>query len=355
MNTILAEAIEVHTRGRGDLAACLPRLEAYLSRRGQVPLSCHPGWLNVMADGLGHEPSCLEATEGGETRGFLALCSIRSVLFGRYLVSLPYLNYGGPIADDPWVTARLIERAVDLAGRLDVRYLELRQVQAADHPALGHRATEKVHMRRELPATAGALWDSLSSKVRNHVRQGEKHDLTVAWGGVELLPEFHAVFSQNMRDLGTPSYGRALFQSVLRHFPDRSELCVVRGHGRTLAGALLLHGWGVTEVPSASSLRSHNHTNANSVMYWHLLERAIGRGQGVFDFGRSSRDSNTYKFKKQWGAAPSESIWQYHLRHGDIKAARPDNPRYQRLIRIWKRLPVPLTRCIGPLIVRGIP
>jgi serine/alanine adding enzyme len=91
------------------------------------------------------------------------------------------------------------------------------------------------------------------------------------------------------------------------------------------------------------------------LMYWKLLERSIERGQGVFDFGRSSPESNTYRFKKQWGATPFPAEWQHYVRHGTATDMRPDNPRYERLIRIWQRLPVALTRQIGPAIVRGIP
>ena len=81
----------------------------------------------------------------------------------------------------------------------------------------------------------------------------------------------------------------------------------------------------------------------------------MGRGQDVFDFGRSTRDSGTFRFKKQWGAAPADSAWQYYLRSGRPEEGRADNPRYQRLVRIWQRLPVALTRLIGPPIVRGVP
>jgi FemAB-related protein (PEP-CTERM system-associated) len=355
MNNILAKSAEISTHDRAGLVGCLPRLEDFLARRGVVPLSYHPGWLNVLAEGMRQTPYCLEATEAGATRGFLALSYVRSPMFGRFLVSLPYLNYGGPVADDPQVALRLIDRAVELAQRLDVRYLELRQEDPADHPALGHSMTEKVHMRLALPATVGALWDELSPKVRNQVRKGQKSGLTITWGGLEQLSEFHDVFSRNMRDLGTPSYGRALFRSTLRQFPDRAEFCIVRAENRAVAAALLLHGWGVTEVPSASTLRSYNHTNANMLMYWHLLERAIDRGQGLFDFGRSSRESNTYRFKKQWGAEPNSCTWQYHVRSGKVGDMRPENPRYQRLIRLWRRLPLGLTRLLGPEIVRGIP
>src|SRR5262249_52412026 len=157
---------------------------------------------------------------------------------------------------------------------------------------------------------------------------GQKRGLAVAWGGLELLPDFYAVFSRNMRDLGTPVYGGVLFRSVLERFPDRAEFCVVRAEGRAIASALLLHGWGITEVPSASSLREFNYTNANMLMYFNIIDRAIARGQGLFDFGRSTIDGNTYRFKKQWGALPEPAVWQYHVRRGSVGAMRPENARY---------------------------
>jgi lipid II:glycine glycyltransferase (peptidoglycan interpeptide bridge formation enzyme) len=147
----------------------------------------------------------------------------------------------------------------------------------------------------------------------------------------------------------------SLFAQIMRIFPDDAEVCVIRLGPLPVAAAVLLHGDGVTEVPSASSLRSHNDTCANMLLYWQLLERAIDRGQSVFDFGRSTPGSGTYRFKEQWGAEPEPAVWQYYVRRGTIGDARPDNPRYQRVIRWWQRLPVPVTRLIGPPIVRGIP
>jgi FemAB-related protein (PEP-CTERM system-associated) len=277
------------------------------------------------------------------------------MLFGRFLVSLPFVNYGGVVADDEAAGRRLIEGALELSEQLDVRYLEVRHEHATPHPSLIQRSGQKVHMRLDLPGSTEQLWNRVSSKVRNQVRKAQKCDLTVAWGRDELLQEFYEVFSRNMRDLGTPVYGSRLFRSVLRHFPDRSEFCIVRTGAVPVAAALVLHGWGVSEVPSASSLRLYNHTCANMLLYWHVLERAVQRGQAVLDFGRSNPDSNTYRFKKQWGATPVPAEWQYHLRRGGTEDMRPDNPRYARFIRLWQRLPVWLTRRIGPRIVRGIP
>jgi len=330
-------------------------LEAHVLRYGPGALSRHPGWLLALQSGLGHGPYCLEAREGETIRGLLPLAHVKSLLFGQFLVSLPYLNSGGVMSDDPPVARMLIDRAVQLADHLKVRYLELRHERPVDHPALNSQMTEKVHMRLPLPANAPELWNHLPSKVRNQVRKGQKVNLTIDWGGHDILLEFYDVFSENMRDLGTPVYGSAFFQSILDQFPDRAEFAVVR-HGQVaVAVALLLHGWGISEVPSAGLLRHYRASNANMLLYWNLLERTINRGNQIFDFGRSTKDSSTYRFKKQWGARPEPAVWQYYLRRGSASDLRPDNPKYRSLIRLWQHLPLRMTRLIGPWIVRGIP
>jgi FemAB-related protein (PEP-CTERM system-associated) len=355
ITTPTAATFEVRTYDRSGIEAAIPRWERFVDRTDARPLSYHPAWLAVLAEGLGHAPFCLEAVAGERTAGLLPLAFLNTRLFGRFLVGLPYLNYGGAMADDAPTALRLVDEALALADRLRVRFLELRHERAIDHPALRPHPARKVHMRLPLPPTAEGLWRRLSPKVRNQVRKGQKGGLRVAWGGVERFPEFYDVFSRNMRDLGTPVFGRRLFLSALRRFPDRAEICVVRAADRPVAAALLLHGRGVTEVPSAGSLREFNNTCANMMMYWCLLERAIRRGQEAFDFGRSTAESPVFKFKGQWGAVPTAAEWQCYNRDGSASEVRPDNPRYGRFIRIWKRLPVALTRGIGPLIVRGIP
>ena len=220
---------------------------------------------------------------------------------------------------------------------------------------LTEQLTSKVHMRLKLPASADELWMQLKPKVRNQVRKAEKQQFTVHCGGLELLEPFYEVFSRNMRDLGTPVFGRQLFSSILSSFGDEAEFCVVQKGQRPIAAGLLLHGNGVTQVPSASSLRSFNSTCVNMLMYWHLLQRAIARSQGVFDFGRSTVDSSTFQFKSQWGAQPQPAVWQYYVRKGTIKDMRVESGKYRLFIALWRRLPVSISRVIGPVIVRGIP
>jgi FemAB-related protein (PEP-CTERM system-associated) len=358
-NSIMLQAhasLALHVHDQRTLPAEMPRLEAFFRQQATLrPLSLHPGWLNVLARAFSHSPYCLEVRESGQTRGILPLAYVNTWLFGRYLVGLPYLNSGGVMADNDGTAALLVEEAVNLANTLNVRHLELRHERPLEHAALTHARTDKVHMRLDLPTDVDKLWKQVSAKVRNQIRKGQKAGLTVEWGGQDLLSDFYAVFSRNMRDLGTPVYSKKLFANILAEFSARAEICLVRAGKSAVAGAILLHGWGVSEVPSASCLREYNDVCANMLMYWHLLERAVQRKQEMFDFGRSSEDSNTFRFKKQWGAKPMPAEWQFHVRSREFQAMRPDNPKYQRFVRWWKRLPVSLTRLIGPAIVRGIP
>lgn len=355
MSVVVSRPVDVRAHVGLPPDSVLSRIERFMLQGDHWPLSRHPRWLQVLQEGFGHEPVCFEAVEGDTTVGVLCLAKVQSLLFGRFLVALPYLNSGGVSADGETVARKLVDRAAELADREGARYLELRHEEPVEHPCLTARITHKVHMRLGLPSSPTDLWDGFSPKVRNQVRKGQKQGLMVSWGGLDQLPAFYDVFSRNMRDLGTPVYGIKLFRAILRHFPADAELCVLRHEERPVAAALLLHGRGVTEVPSASSLREFRSANANMLMYWHLLERAVQRRQKVFDFGRSSKDSPTFKFKEQWGAQPEPAVWQYYLRTGGETQMRPDNPRYQRVIRIWQRLPVWLTRLVGPSIVRGIP
>jgi FemAB-related protein (PEP-CTERM system-associated) len=356
----VAEATAARTRGvtltvsdGGDREA--PQRRAFLARRGHAGMYCDPGIVDAVARGLRQTSCVIEAWADGRIVGLLPLVSMKSLLFGRFLVSLPYTNWAGAIAEDQEIARRLIDRAIALTDEFGARFLELRHTQPVDHPSLVPGATDKVQMRLALSRSADDNWKALKSEVRTQIRKAKKQELEVAWGGSELLEEFYAVFARNMRDLGTPVFPRDLFRNILDADPDAAELGVVRLSGTPIATCLAVHGPGLTEIPSAAALRAYRNTAANSLLYWSAIERAIARGQQVFDFGRSTPESATFVFKRKWGAEPSRVVWQYYVREGDTQAMRPENRKFQLAIRMWQQLPVPVTRILGPMIVRGIP
>lgn len=316
-----------------------------------------PNWMSAISAGLKHKPLVLShRAPSGEIDGVLPMLRVESWLFGKFLVSLPYINTGGVWATNQTAAVELVSAACDLADKLDVRYLELRHEIPVVHEKLTVHRSDKLHMRLALPTTEQELDKSFKSKLRSQLRKIQEQGLQVQWGQHELLSRFYDVFAVNMRDLGTPVFARGLFAQILDAFPDTAELCVVSKDRQAIAAGLLVHYPGErTEVPSASSLRSYNWTGANMWMYRQLLGRAIERGSSQFDFGRSSEGSGTYRFKAQWGATPQPAIWQYYVRKGQAEDLRPNSPQNQRLVKLWQKLPVAVSRWLGPSIVRGIP
>jgi FemAB-related protein (PEP-CTERM system-associated) len=328
--------------------------DAFVNARPEATGYHRWAWRDVFERALGHPAHYLIARADGVVVGVLPLVEVKSWLFGRALSSLPYVNYGGVIADTREAADALLTGAAALARDSRLEYLVLRHLQRR-FPELPVR-THKVTMRMDLAPTADAMWTLLDKKVRNQIRKAEKSGVTVVSGRDELVDEFYSVFARNMRDLGTPVYGSALFRQILRAQPEDAHLHVARLNGKVIAGSLT-YGYGdVLEVPSASSLREHRDVCPNHALYWSMIQTGIARGVKVFDFGRSTPDDGTYHFKEQWGAAPLPLYWEYQL-FGDTALPEEDrhSARLQRRIEAWKKLPLPLTTMLGPRIARCVP
>jgi serine/alanine adding enzyme len=314
------------------------------------------GWATVIERSFGQRPYyLLSEDDAGRVDGVLPLARLRSRLFGDFLVSLPYVNYGGPCGSTPAVESRLVEEAVRIAKDERVGHLELRMT-ASDGFGLQVKAS-KVSMQLALNGGADAVWKSFSTKLRTRINGPLKKEGMVARiGREEELDSFYHVFSINMRDLGTPVYAKKFFRLVLREFPDSARICTVYYQNQPVASGFVIGFRDMLEIPWGSSLRSMNRFSPNMLMYWTLLKYACETGYRVFDFGRSSPDSGTYRFKESWGAKPVPLYWHYWLPAGlELPELNPANPKYRFAINVWKHLPVGLTRLIGPTIVRNLP
>jgi FemAB-related protein (PEP-CTERM system-associated) len=313
---------------------------------------CHAwAWREVFHQAFGHECVYVIARDGSRIVGVLPLVQINSRLFGRTLTSLPFLTYGGIVAIDATVAARLIDEARAQARTRRCRHVELRHRERR-FPELPCRQ-HKVAMRLEL---RGVTWETLDRKVRNQIRKAQKSGLTISRGGAELVGEFYAVFARNMRDLGTPVHAPTLFAQVLATFPDQARLHVVRLDGRPIAAGLTYHSRRMMEIPWASSVRDFNALCPNHLLYWSVLQFAMDMQCDQFDFGRSTPGEGTFKFKEQWGARPLPLHWEYVVEPGTPPPTTgPADPRFATAIEVWKRLPLGVANRLGPYIVRGIP
>jgi FemAB-related protein (PEP-CTERM system-associated) len=311
-------------------------------------------WRNVFERAFHHRTEYLAAMRDGEIAGVLPLVIFDSWLLGSYAVSLPFVNYGGVLSMDADVSRALRDHATALAAAARWTHIELRhRDQMFDGlPVKQH----KVSMVLTLPRTAQAAWDGLDRKVRNQIRKAQKSGLIASLGGDELLDDFYDVFARNMRDLGTPVYPKRFFAETMARFPDRARIGVVRDGTRPVAAAFITTFRDGVEVPSAGSLREYRSRCPNYLLYWTVIEDAINAGRSVFDFGRSTPGEGTFLFKQQWGARPGPLSWEYQmLSRRQLPDRSPANSTFAPAIAVWKRLPVGLTRVMGPHLVRSFP
>src|SRR5262249_13964516 len=155
-------------------------------------------------------------------------------------------------------------------------------------------------------------WGGLEGRVGKRMRKGEGGGFTVRWGP-EHLGAFCRVMLENMRDLGTPMRAEAWFGRALSALGERAALLVIERAGEPVGAMFLALHRGVAMDLWASSLRRHFEHCPNQMLYWEAIQEAIRRRLRAFDFGRSQRDTGTYRFKEQWGAHAVQLYYQYLL------------------------------------------
>ncbi|HLG05718.1 MAG TPA: FemAB family XrtA/PEP-CTERM system-associated protein [Gemmatimonadales bacterium] len=310
------------------------------------------GWKSVIERVFGHQ--CLFLAARDDRRhlaAVLPLVKVRSRLFGRYLVSMPFLNYGGPLGSAEGIRL-LAGQAVAHARDSGTRLLELRsRVQQPLDLPVSHR---KITVVLDLPADPGALFNSFPAKLRSQIRRPAKEGVSVRFG-LDQVASFFKVFSRHMRDLGTPTLPLRFFATVVETFPEALVGCAWKGD-RPIACGLGFRWRNELEMTWASSLAEYSRLAPNMLLYWAFLERAVSEGVTLFNFGRCTPDSGTHRFKRQWGSRDEPLFW-YQWTPGGRPAATPspDQGKYAWGPRLWRHLPVGLSRLLGPWIVRSIP
>lgn len=288
-------------------------------------------------------------------RGVLPLVKQSSLAFGRFLISVPFFNYGGVLADTAPVAGLLAEAAQQLARELGAKHFELRQRRELELDRYPVR-TDKVTLVLDLPSTSEQLAKRLGSKLRSQIRRAERENPSVDIGGEELLPAFYSVFCEAMHELGTPVYPLRFFREVYRALPGRCTVVVVNDSGGPQAAGFLVRHADSTEVPWAAARTNAKPRALNMRLYWEMLQASLANGSQRFDFGRSTVDSGTYRFKLQWGARPIQLHWYYWLaREGAVPKLNHSNPKYAMAASVWRRLPRWLVNAAGPYIVRNLP
>jgi serine/alanine adding enzyme len=320
-------------------------------------------WRDVIegAYGLSTHYLMLTARKSGEVLGVLPLVHLKHFAFGNQLVSMPFADGGGILARSTDAARLLASGAERIASGCGAEAVELRQefpLPFADEAGLAASGAaseaRKVRMLLGLPGTSAQLARGFKSKLRSQINRPLKEGCSVRIGGLELLEDFYKVFLINMRDLGSPVHSKELMRHVLEAFPEHSRIFAVHHAGRPIAASLVIGFNGVLRNPWAASDRCYAAMSPNMLLYSRMLEFACDHGYRTFDFGRSTPGEGTYRFKAQWGAVPAPLHWYVLSRDGTPRSADSTAQRFKLAARLWSKLPIAVTRFLGPRIRKHI-
>jgi FemAB-related protein (PEP-CTERM system-associated) len=311
------------------------------------------GWQRAVERTFGYRSRCLTARRGDRVVGVLPLFQVPTLPWGRALVSAPQAVYGGPAAEDPDGREALVRHARLLGERLGARYVEYRNRT----PLEGLPGKDLyVTFRRPILATSDENMAAIPRNQRRSIRIGLKSGLTSEVGREDLLDPFYTLYSHSVRNLGTPVFPRSLFENLLLEFETECRILVVRHETRPVAAVLTFFDRGEVLPYYGGALRDAFRLGVNDFMYWSLLCYGMENGYKIFDFGRSKRGSGSFDFKRHWGFEPTPLHYQYELlRQRALPDLSPRNPKFSIAIEMWKRMPLWLSRRLGPAIVRYFP
>jgi FemAB-related protein (PEP-CTERM system-associated) len=314
-----------------------------------------PAWIRAVARGTGQRATMLVARDvSGGVVGVLPLTAMRSLLFGKALVSSGFAVDGGILAQTGRATQALADAAWALAGRMGCATAELRGGMVPQDWT--EKADAYLGFARDLAVNEDAELQRMPRRHRAELRKGLEAGLTFETGRDARLRAIHyRLFAQSVHRLGTPVFPRALFDAVMDGFGYDADIAVARKDGVPISSVLsLYHGGAVMPYwhgasGDARALRS------NEFLYFRLMSHARARGCSRFDFGRSKVGTGHAAWKKTWGfqGVPLS----YAVRTADGMAPRdvnPLSPQYRRKVDLWKRLPLSVANLAGPWLARGL-
>jgi len=310
------------------------------------------GWKRVLEDAFSHKTYFLLARRNGAIAGVLPLTHVKSALFGNSLISSAFCVYGGTVATDAEASAALEKKAVELGNALNVDCIEFRSIQPA-HPDWVQKRDLYVTFRRSIIADNDANMKAIPRKQRAMVRKGI--GLGLASEIDTDVSRMHHVYAESVRNLGTPVFSRRYFQLLKDEFGSDCDIVTIVKDKKPVAAVMNFYFRDEVLPYYGGGLTAARELAANDFMYWEVMRRAADRGYRLFDFGRSKIGTGAFHFKKNWGFEPTPLTYEFHLvRKQSIPEVNPLNPKYRAFIALWRRMPLPLTKLLGPHIVRGI-
>jgi FemAB-related protein (PEP-CTERM system-associated) len=287
--------------------------------------------------------------------GVLPLSIFSVPMKGKFLCSLPYCDLGGCLANDSLIKQQMEEHSVKLKRQYKASHVEIRERTQTEND-VPNWENKKVSMLLSLPPTSEQLRTSFKSKLRSQINKAEKNGLQYELGrSFDFVEDFYQIISKNMHRLGSPVHSVNWFWSIVQNYNDKCLISLIKSDGKVVSAGLILFTDKQVCIPWASTLADYNHLSPNMLLYWSLLKFSADHGCEQFDFGRSTFNEGTYRFKAQWGAKPTLlNFRELEQDEANIQPVHSSSKLRAFVESSWRKIPLPFANVIGPVIRRYI-
>ena len=337
-----------------DIYGDCDKWDGYVKNHPDATVYHMSAWGRAVSKSMGHKCYYIYVEENDEICALVPLIHIKSVLFGNSLISVAFATGGGPIFDNQQALALLDEECRNLSHNLDVDFLECRNVDEVHDDWPSKKEMYSI-FRKTLSSDNEENMLAIPRKQRAMVRKGIKFGLRAV---VDDLPDrLFSMYSESLRNLGSPVFPKKLFYNLKQEYGENCEIVTIETEqGKAISSVMTFYfrdevvpyyGGGTYEARGLA---------ANDFMYWSLMERAVRvRHCRIFDFGRSKNGTGAFSFKKNWGFEAKPLNYEFILKNGgNMPDINPLNPKYQLMIKVWKKLPLSVANFIGPLISKSL-
>lgn len=246
-------------------------------------------------------------------------------------VSLPHFSYGS------------ID--IDLSYLKSVKKWQVRSLI----PLSEHVYTDKILSVLLLEKSTEVQFTGFTSNLRRKIRKSIKLGVKIQKGGNELLDDFYKIYFQNTHRLGSPVLAKSFFQYIIDHYTGGEAKIFCAYFNRKIVGAgILLTYCDFSENTWFATLRSMDKCYISSLLHWEMICYSIQQKCRFYSFGRSTSNSGVHRFKQQWNTQDIPLYWSYS--HSSKLNVR----KMHMLKTLWRLLPLPIARFLGPFFAKRI-
>ncbi len=347
---------ELHVAGLADHGAVEEWDRQVAAHRTATPFHSS-GWI-----------SCLEAVYGFRARlyvlnhaaagtaSLLPLMTVKRPLMPPRLVSLPFSDYGGPLARENGETSRLLSLVLGTLPPRE-RRIEIR----GEVPAECGFSRHCDYKRHVLDLRCGRA--ELLNKIDRHtvlysIRKAERTGVSVTEENTMAgVSEFYRLNLMTRAKHGVPSQPLAFFQHIFEQMPPGVvSILLARHHGLPIAaGFFLRFKQAVYYKYNASDPACLVSKTPNHLLTWSAIRKACEDGFQEFDFGRSSlENTGLCRYKEMWGARGFDLPYSYYPAARQTGSVGESGWAYRIFTTVWRRLPPRLQNAVGPRLYRYV-